>query len=58
MAQVEQNHRREENLIGVGWLVFLSRANSPCGEKETKGGEPPNVSAILILRLSGNERMS
>jgi|TARA_R110002012_G_scaffold223622_2_gene395596 hypothetical protein len=31
---------------------FTGRKLSICEKKETKGGEPPNVSALLILRLS------
>ena len=39
-------------------LVFLLVANFPFVKKETKGGEPPNVPALLILRLSDNFKVN
>jgi len=37
---------------------FTGRKLSICEKKETKGGEPPNVSALLIRRLSDNFKVN
>jgi len=38
---------------------FFMVANFPCvKKKETKGGEPPNVPALLILELSDNFKVN